>query len=89
MRFERIAYTGHAYARMKRRRISHDEVKRILNEPDITHPSEDDLENRMVARGHLDDGRRGGVVYTEQHNRDADVLVITVLDFESGEQGDG
>ena len=58
----------------KRRRISHGEVKRILNEPEITHPSEDDPD-RMVARGHLDDGRRGGVVYTEQQNRDADVLV--------------
>ena len=84
MRFERIAYTGHAYGRMRRRRISHDEVKRILNEPEITHPSEDEPD-RMVARGHLDNGRRGGVVYTEQHNRDADVLVITVLDFESDE----
>ena len=88
MRFERIAYTGHAYARRKRRRVTHDEVKRILNEPEITHPSEDEPD-RMVARGRLDDGRRGGVVYTERHNRDADVLIITVLDFESDEPKDG
>lgn len=82
MRFERIAYAGHAYGRMKRRRISHAEVKRIINKPDTTHPSEDEPD-RIVARGYADDGRRTGVVYTEEHDRDADVLVITVLDFES------
>lgn len=68
---------------MKRRRISHAEVKRIINEPEITHPG--DEPDRIVARGHLDDGRRGGVVYTEEHDRDADVLIITVIDFESDE----
>jgi hypothetical protein len=82
--FERIAYTHHAYRRMELRRVSHREVKRIINEPEITHPSEDEPD-RTVARGRLDDGRRGGIVYTEEHDRDADVLVITVLDFESDE----
>jgi hypothetical protein len=81
MKFERIAYTRHAYRRMNTRRIAHLEVKRLLTEPESTYPSEDEPD-RMVARGHLDDGRRAGVVYTEEHERDADVLVITVLDFE-------
>ncbi len=84
MRFERIAYTTHAYRRMNTRRIAHLDVKRILNAPEITYPSKDDLD-RTVARGHLDDGRAGGVVYTEEHERDADVLVVTVIDFESEE----
>lgn len=84
VRFERIAYSGHAYARMKRRRISHDEVKRIINDPEITHPSEDDP-TRTVARGRADDERRCGVVYTEEHDRDADVLIITVIDFDAHE----
>jgi hypothetical protein len=66
---------------MRIRRIAHLDVKKILNEPEITYPSEAKLD-RMVARGHLSDGRQGGVVYTEEHERDADVLVITVLDFE-------
>lgn len=65
---------------MKLRRISHNEVKRIINEPDITHPG--DEPDRIVARGHLDDGRSAGVVYTREHERDADVLIITVIDFE-------
>lgn len=82
MGFERIAYAGHAYRRMKLRRISHAEVKRIINDPDITHPSED-YPDRTVARGLTDDGRRSGVVYTEEHDRDADVLIVTVIDFES------
>ena len=86
MKFEWIAYTTHAYRRMNKRRISHLEVKRILNEPEITHPSEDEP-GRMVARGHLNDGRRAGVVYTEEHERDADVLVITVIDFEPEAEG--
>jgi uncharacterized DUF497 family protein len=80
--FERIVYAGHARGRMKRRRFSHGEVKRVLNDPDITHPSEDG-ENRMVARGGADDGRRMGVVYTEDHEFDGDVFVITVLDFDT------
>jgi len=67
---------------MKLRGIEHSEVKRILNEPKITHPSSDDPD-RMVVRGHADDGRPAGVVYTEEHDRDADVLVITVLEFQS------
>jgi hypothetical protein len=81
MVFERIAYTTHAYRRMNTRRIAHVDIKRILSEPEITYPSEDELD-RMVARGHLDDGRPAGVVYTEKHEREADVLVITVIDFE-------
>ena len=84
MRFERIAYTRHAHGRMRRRRISRGEVRRILNEPEITYPSKDSLD-RMVARGRADDGRRAGVVYTEEHDREADVLIITVLDFGSDE----
>ena len=79
MVFERIAYTTHAY-----RRIAHVDVKRILNGPEITYPSEDEPD-RIVARGHLDDGRPAGVVYTDKHEREADVLVITVIDFESEE----
>ncbi len=82
MRFERIAYVEHhAYPRMRIRRITHAEVKSILNAPEITYPSKDKPE-RLVARGRADDGRRVGVVYTEKHDRDADVLVITVIDFE-------
>ncbi len=69
---------------MRRRRIAHGEVKRILNEPEVTHPSKGGT-GRMVARGLADDGRRAGVVYTEDHDREADVLVITVLDFDSDE----
>ena len=84
MGFERIAYTYHARQRMERRRISHGEVKKILNGPEVTHPSED-RPGRMVARGRADDGRRAGIVYTEDHGREADVLVITVIDFESVE----
>ena len=80
MRFERIAYTKHAYQRMRLRRVAHLEVKRLVNEPEATYPSEDEP-HRIVARGHLDDGRRAGIVYTEEHERDADVLIITVLDF--------
>lgn len=82
MSFERIAYTRHAYRRMRLRRIAHIDVVRILNEPEITHPSEDG-EDRWVARGHLKDERSAGVVYTEKHYRDADVLVITVIDYDS------
>jgi hypothetical protein len=69
---------------MNTRRIAHLNIKRILNDPEITYPSEDDPD-RTVARGHLDDGRPAGVVYTEEHEREADVLVITVIDFESEE----
>lgn len=81
---ERIAHTRHAYERMRRHRISHGEVERILNGPDITHPSEGGPD-RMVARGLADDGRRAGIVYTENHDGEADVLVITVPDFDSVE----
>jgi hypothetical protein len=84
MAFERIAYTKHAYGRMRRRRVSHNEVKKILNGQEITHPSVNDPD-RIVARGRTDDGRRAGVVYTRDHDREADVLVITVLDFDSVE----
>lgn len=84
VRFERIAYTRHAYQRMRQRRIAALEAKRILNEPEFTYPSEDEPD-RMVARGHLDDGRAAGVVYTEEHEREADALVITVIDFEPEE----
>ena len=84
MRFERIAYTTHAYRRMNTRRIAHLEAKRISNEPETTYPSKD-YPDRIVACGHLDDGRRAGVVYTEEHERQADILVITVIDFESEE----
>ena len=84
MVFERIAYTTHAYRRMNTRHIAHTDVKRILNGPEITYPSEDEPD-RIVARGHLNDGRPAGVVYTERHEREADVLVITVIDFESEE----
>lgn len=82
--FERIAYTHHAYHRMKRRRISHAEVKRIVNEPETTYPSRD-APDRTVAQGHLDDERRALVVYTENHDREANVLVVTVIDCESDE----
>jgi Domain of unknown function (DUF4258) len=78
--FERIAYTVHARRRMKLRRFDHAEVKRVLNEPEITYPSEDEPD-RVVARGYSDDRRRMGVVYTEEHDWDADVMIITVLDF--------
>ena len=81
MRFERIVYGYHARGRMKRRCISHAEAKRILNAPDITHPG--NKPDRVVSRGRLDDGREGGVVYTEEHDFDADVFVVTVLDFEA------
>lgn len=80
MTFERIVYASHARKRMKRRKLSHGEVKRVLNDADITHPSEDG-EDRMVARGRADDGRHMGVVYTEDHEFDGDVLVVTVIDF--------
>lgn len=81
MVIERIAYTKHAYRRMKRRKIAHTEVKRIINDPGVTyHGNEPD---RLVARGYADDGRLVGAVYTEDHDRDADVLVITVIDFGS------
>lgn len=82
--FERIVYASHARKRMKRRKLSHREVKRVLNNPDITHPSEDG-EDRTVARGRADDERRMGVVYTEEHEFDGDVFVITVIDFEADE----
>lgn len=82
MGFERIAYTYHAYRRMEKRKIRHQEVKRITNEPEITHPSPDDSD-RIVARGNTDDGRSAGVVYTEDHDRDADILVITVIEFDA------
>jgi uncharacterized DUF497 family protein len=82
MSVERIVYGSQARKRMKRRNLSHGEVKRVLNDPDITHPSEDG-ENRMVARGQADDGRRMGVVYTEDHDYDADVFVVTVIDFDT------
>lgn len=82
MKYERIVYSGHARRRMARRKLSHGEVKRVLNEPEITHPSEDG-EDRMVARGHADDERRMGVVYTEHHEFDADVFVVTVIDFDA------
>ncbi len=68
---------------MKRRRISHAEVKRIINAPDITHPG--NKPDRVVARGRLNDGREGGIVYTEEHNFDADVFVVTVIDFDADE----
>ena len=55
-----------------------------MNWPEFTYPSQDEPD-RVVARGHLSDGRPAGVVYTEEHERDADVLVITVIDFESEE----
>lgn len=84
MAFKRIAYTKHAYGRMRRRRVGHGEVKRILNEPETTHPSANDPD-RIIARGRTDDGRRAGVVYTRNHHREANVLVITVLDFDSVE----
>ena len=66
---------------MTRRRLSHDEVKRVLNYPDITHPSRDG-EDRIVARGYSDDARRIGVVYTESHGYVGDVFVVTVIDFD-------
>lgn len=69
---------------MKRRRIEHVEVKRIINEPESTWPSQDEPD-RVVAQGHLDDGRRALVVYTEEHDREADVLIVTVIDCESDE----
>ena len=84
MRYERIVYAGHARRRMKTRHLSHGEAKRVLNEPETTHTSEDG-EDRMVARGHSDDGRRMGVVYTEEHDFDADVFVVTVIDFDAEE----
>lgn len=84
MMFEQIVYASHARKRMKRRQLSHGEVKRVLNDPAITHPSEDG-EDRVVARGHADDGRRMGVVYTEDHDFDGDVFVITVIDFDADE----
>jgi Domain of unknown function (DUF4258) len=83
MGYERIAYAKHAYKRMKERRFTHCEVKRLMNEPEITHPSGEP--DRILVRGRADDGRRMGVVYTEEHDRDADVLVVTVLDCESDE----
>ena len=79
MAFERIAYSGHAYQRMKQRRINHADVHRIVNEPDATHPGNEP--DRIVARGYTADGRRVGVVYTLEHERDADLLVVTVIDF--------
>jgi hypothetical protein len=79
VRFERIVYGHHARGRMERRRISHAEAKRIINAPDITHPG--NKPSRVVARGQLDDGRNGGIVYTEIHEFDADVFVVTVIDF--------
>lgn len=82
MGVERIVYGGHARGRMRLRDLSHGEVKRVINVPDITHPSEDG-EDRLVARGHADDGRRMGVVYTEEHDFDADVFVVTVIDFDT------
>ncbi len=69
---------------MNTRRVAHLEVKRILNGPEYTYPSEDGPD-RIVARGHLDDGRKAGVVYTEEHEKEADVLVITVIHFQSDE----
>lgn len=64
--FERIAYTHHASRRMKRRRITHAEAKRIINEPETTFPGRD-APDRTVAQGYLDDGRRALVVHTENH----------------------
>jgi len=69
---------------MKRRRFDHSEAKRVLNEPEITHPSEDG-EDRIIARGHSNDGRRVGIVYTENHDFNADVFVVTVIDFDAEE----
>ena len=82
MRFERIVYSTHARKRMKGRKLSHGEVKRVMNKPDITHPSEDEPD-RLVARGYADDGRQMGVVYTEEHEFDADAFVVTVIDFDA------
>lgn len=80
MRYERIVYSSHARKRMKRRDLSHDEAKRVLNEPETTHPSEDG-EDRTVARGHSNNGRRMGVVHTHEHEFDADVFVVTMIDY--------
>jgi hypothetical protein len=68
---------------MKERRFTHSEIKRLINGPEITHPSGEP--DRILVRGRSDDGRRMGVVYTEEHDRDADVLVVTVLDYEPDE----
>lgn len=84
MVYERIYYPGHCRFRMKRRRVAHAEVKRIINAPEATWPSQEGRD-RVVAQGHLDDGRRTLVVYTEEYNREADVLIVTVIDCESDE----
>ena len=75
VRFEKIAYAPHAYGRMKRRKISHAEVKRIINEPEITKP----VQLRILVQSPYSQSLRTlTVIYLRPRNQPVLTIVICV-----------
>jgi hypothetical protein len=80
MRFV-LFLSEHAKLRMDQRNITRAEVVEALQQADITYPSEDYPDERIVVLGRTLSGRRLKIV-TEAHNRE---WVITVADREGEE----
>lgn len=78
MRFERLRYTVHARRRMKRRRISEEDVLRVINDPDLTYPSY----GKNVAEEFVSSERQLRVVWVPDDEPGIDARIVTAVDLE-------
>jgi hypothetical protein len=65
---------------MRERAISEADVLRVMNDPDLTYPSD----GKQVAEEVFERGRLLRIVYVDTPEAEADARIISTIDLEEG-----